>query len=39
MTFSPRDRLPTVWQELGRVSSNLSLAKTRATTVTEEVAQ
>ena len=39
VAFSPRDRLPTVWQELGRVSSNLSLAKSRATTLTDEVAQ
>jgi hypothetical protein len=39
VTFSPRDRLPAVWQELGRVSSNLSLAKAHGETVTEEVAQ
>ena len=38
VTLSPTDRLPAVWQELGRVSSNLSLAKSRAATLTGEVA-
>jgi hypothetical protein len=33
VTFSPRDRLPAVWQELGRVSSNVSLASVHESSV------
>jgi uncharacterized protein (DUF58 family) len=35
VSLSPRDRLPTVWQELGRVSSNLSLSGVHGSTFTE----
>jgi len=38
-TLTPRDRLPAVWQELGRISSNVSLAQVHGSSVTDEVAR
>ncbi len=37
VSLSPQDRLSAVWQELGRVSSNLSLSNVHAETFTQPV--
>jgi hypothetical protein len=37
VSLSPQDRLSSVWQELGRVSSNLSLSKVHVETFTQAV--